>query len=76
VAGTGLTLTFTPIGPGEPIAGIEHYEEGRFVDGLWRRGRVLNGDQSHQGRQIQLPPGEMSIQRFSLYRYQWSLTAG
>jgi beta-galactosidase GanA len=70
VAGTGLTLRFTPIGPGEPIAGIEHYEEGRFVDGMWQRGRVLNGDQSHQGRQIQLPPGEMNIQRFSLYRYR------
>ena len=70
VAGTGLTVTFAARGPGDPIAGIERIEEGRFVDGAWRAGRVLNGDQSHQGRHLRLPPGEFGIQRVSLYRYR------
>jgi beta-galactosidase GanA len=70
VAGTGLTLTFVPYGPGDPIAGIERIEEGTFVDGEWRPGRVLNGDQSHQGRHLRLPPGEAGIQRVKLYRYR------
>jgi beta-galactosidase GanA len=70
VAGTGLTVTFAPRGPGDPIAGIERIEEGSFVDGSWRPGRVLNGDQSHQGRHLRLPPGEVGIQRVTLYRYR------
>ncbi len=70
VAGTGLTITFAPDGPGDPIAGIERIEEGSFVDGEWRAGRVLNGDQSHQGRHLRLPPGEFGIQRVTLYRYR------
>lgn len=70
VAGTGLTITFAPYGPGAPQAGILRIEEGQFVDGEWRRGRVLNGDQSHQGRHLRLPPGEFGIQRVELYRYR------
>ena len=70
VAGTGLTITFAPHGPGDPQAGILRIEEGTFVDGAWQRGRVLNGDQSHQGRHLRLPPGEFGIQRLVLYRYR------
>lgn len=70
VAGTGLTVTFAPRRVGDPIAGIERIEEGEFVDGEWRRGRVLNGDQSHEGRHLRLPPGEVGIQRVTLYRYR------
>ncbi|HMB93992.1 MAG TPA: DUF5597 domain-containing protein [Rhodothermales bacterium] len=66
----GLTVTFAPHGPGDPVAGIERIEEGVFVDGQWQRGRVLNGDQSHQGRHLRLPPGEVGIQRLTLYRYR------
>lgn len=70
VAGTGLTVTFAPDGPGDPLAGIERIEEGTFEDGVWRPGRVLNGDQSHQGRHLRLPPGAFGIQRVTLYRYR------
>ncbi len=70
VAGAGLTVTFAAGGPGDPSAGIERIEEGRFVNGAWRAGRVLNGDQSHQGRHLRLPPGEFGIQRVRLYRYR------
>jgi len=68
-AGTGLTITFAPQGPGDPIAGIDRIEEGTMIDGKWQPGRVLNGDQSHQGRHLRLPPGEAGMQRVTLYRY-------
>jgi beta-galactosidase GanA len=70
VAGTGLTVTFAPVSAEGAIAGIERIEEGRYVDGAWQRGRVLNGDQSHQGRHLRLPPEEIGIQRVRLYRYR------
>lgn len=70
VAGTGVTVTFATHGPGPPLAGIERVEEGMFIDGTWQGGRVLNGDQTHQGRHVRLPPGEVGIQRVTLYRYR------
>ncbi|HEY1606462.1 MAG TPA: DUF5597 domain-containing protein [Allosphingosinicella sp.] len=70
VAGSGVTFTFAPVTPGPPQAGLERVEEGHYVDGVWRRGRVLNGDQTHQGRFVRLPSGSWGIQRVRLYRYR------
>ncbi|HEX5183035.1 MAG TPA: DUF5597 domain-containing protein [Allosphingosinicella sp.] len=70
VAGSGVTFTFAPVTPGPPQAGLERVEEGRYVDGQWQRGRVLNGDQTHQGRFVRLPSGSWGIQRVRLYRYR------
>jgi beta-galactosidase GanA len=67
VAGKGLTVTFSA---DEGIVGIEQIREGRYVDGRWVPGRVLNGDQSHQGRHLRLPPNAFGIQRVRLYRYR------
>lgn len=67
VAGNGLTVTFSA---DEGIVGIESIREGRYVNGVWAPGRLLNGDQSHQGRHLRLPPGEFGIQRARLYRYE------
>jgi hypothetical protein len=69
IAGSGLWITPTPVGPGPHIAGIESAWEGRFEAGQWRRGRLLNGDQTHQGRRVQFPRDHFSIQRVRLYRY-------
>jgi beta-galactosidase GanA len=69
IAGSGLIVTFAPNSPGDPIAGIASIEEGTFVNGHWVDGRRLNGDESHQGRHLRLPPGQFSIQRVKLYRY-------
>ena len=33
-------------------------------------GRLLNGDESHQGRHRRIPEGKFGIQRVKLYRYQ------
>ncbi|HEX4737185.1 MAG TPA: DUF5597 domain-containing protein [Allosphingosinicella sp.] len=70
VAGSGVTFTFAPVTPGPPQAGLERVEEGRFVGGQWQRGRLLNGDQTHQGRFVRLPSGSWGIQRVRLYRYR------
>jgi beta-galactosidase GanA len=71
MAGQGVTVTFMPLGAGPAQAGIASAWEGRFAkDGRWVPGRLLNGDQTHQGRHIRLEPGQFQIQRVTLYRYQ------
>jgi beta-galactosidase GanA len=69
MAGSGVTFTFAPATPGPAVAGVESIWEGRYVDGKWVPGRLLNGDESHQGRHLRLPPGPIVIQRVKLYRY-------
>ena len=70
-AGQGITVTFKGTGDGPPLVGIDLAEEGVFdVQGKWQPGRRLNGDQTHQGRHIRLPPGKPQIQRVRLYRYR------
>ena len=66
VAGSGITLTFEA---DKGQAGILSIYEGTYEDGNWVPGRLLNGDQSHQGRHLRIPPGEYGIQRIQLYRY-------
>jgi beta-galactosidase GanA len=70
-AGQGITVTFTGADSGAPHVGIDVAEEGTFdAAGKWLAGRRLNGDQTHQGRHIRLPPGEPQIQRVKFYRYR------
>jgi len=69
IAGTGIIVTFTPNSPGEPIAGIVSIQEGKYENGRWIGGRWMNGDQSHQGRHLRLPPDSFGIQRIKLYHY-------
>ncbi len=68
LAGTGVTLTVEPA-DGQGRIGFDRVEEGRYEGGQWIPGRRLNGDQTHQGRHVRLPPGEFGVQRFRLYRY-------
>lgn len=70
IAGTGLTVTFAPHTPGDPIAGLLSVEEGHFEDGRWVGDRRLNGDQTHQGRHVRLPADAFGVQRVRLYRYR------
>ena len=71
IAGQGLIVTFAPLGAGPPLAGIDSAWEGTFnAAGVWVPGRLLNGDQTHQGRHVRLAPGEFQIQRVRLYRYR------
>ena len=69
VGGRGITVTAKPAGQGPSQAGFATAEEGVFdAQGRWVRGRLLNGDQTHQGRHIRLGD-EWQIQRIKLYRY-------
>jgi beta-galactosidase GanA len=70
-AGQGITITFKGAEPGAPKLGIEVAEEGVFdAQGSWSPGRRLNGDQTHQGRHVRLPPGKPQIQKVRFYWYQ------
>ena len=68
LAGQGITITMEP-GDGKGRLGIDSVHQGHFVDGQWRQGRWLNGDETHQGRHVRLPPGDYAIQRVRLYEY-------
>lgn len=68
LAGQGVTVT-VEAEDAKVRVGFETVDEGRYVDGVWQAGRRLNGDQTHQGRHIRLPPGDYAVQRFTLYRY-------
>ena len=68
IAGQGVTVTFEPVNGGS--AGIDKAWEGRFEKGRWMPGRLLNGDQTHQGRHIALYAGDWKIQQVRLYTYR------
>jgi beta-galactosidase GanA len=71
VAGQGLIVTFEPVGGPALAAGIDSDWEGTFdAAGTWVPGRLLNGDQTHQGRHLRLAPGQFQIQRVRLYQYR------
>ena len=59
-----------PTTPGDPIAGIERIDEGRYEGGPFVVTRRLNGDETHQGRQLRLPMRTFGLQRVKLYRYR------
>ena len=68
IAGRGLIVTFETTG--DSVAGIGSMDEGKFVKGKWITGRRMNGDQSHQGRHMDLPVNTFSIQKVRLYKYK------
>ena len=68
--GKGAVLTFEPLGSDPPIAGIDTAWEEVLQNGRLVRGRLLNGDETHQGRHIRLPPGDVTVQQVRLYRYR------
>jgi hypothetical protein len=49
MAGSGISILFSPNTPGPPLAGIGTVEEGDFVDGRWVPGRQFAGDETAQG---------------------------
>jgi beta-galactosidase GanA len=70
VAGKGMTVTFSNANGDGSVAGIEKLTEGGYDNGVWKEGRWLNGDESHQGRHVRLPADDFSMQRVKLYRYR------
>jgi hypothetical protein len=68
VAGSGMTVKFSPNTPGPALAGFGTVEEGSFVNGLWVPGRQLAGDETEQG--VSLTFRNQGIQHITLYRYE------
>ncbi|MBI1366618.1 MAG: hypothetical protein GC153_11770 [Alphaproteobacteria bacterium] len=67
-AGAGVTFTFEPA-DGAGRAGVLSADQVDYENGAERTLRRLNGDETHQGRHIRLPPGAVTMQRVKLYRY-------
>ncbi|MDR2810290.1 MAG: DUF5597 domain-containing protein [Tannerellaceae bacterium] len=44
IAGSNIIVTFIPDSPGPRMAGFLSVYEGEYVDGTWKSGRLLNGD--------------------------------
>lgn len=70
IAGRGVVVTFEPRSSDGSIAGIGIMDEGRFSGGKWIPGLRMNGDQTHQGRHMNLPGHTYSIQKVRLYTYK------
>lgn len=75
-AGSGVVATFKDVTQKNTI-GIESIWEGEYLPSndsknslpIWTPGRLLNGDESHQGRHLSLTFGEFQAQRILLYKY-------
>ena len=70
IAGRGVVVTFEPRSNDGSIAGIGIVDQGRFSGGKWIPGLRMNGDQTHQGRHMNLPGHTYSIQKVQLYKYK------
>jgi len=70
IAGTGIVVTFSPATGMKQSVGILRADEGEYINGKWKPGRRMNGDQDHQGRHIRIPVNEYSIQQVKVYDYQ------
>jgi hypothetical protein len=68
--GSGFRVSFVPDSAGPPHAGIDFIEEGRMLDGAWKPGRRLNGDENDQGRYWRFSPQGIHIERTVLYRWE------
>lgn len=69
VAGTGVVITVAHKNP-QKLVGLASIVEGEFIEGKWRNGRNLNGDENHQGRHLRINTGDYSTQKLRLYTYQ------
>jgi beta-galactosidase GanA len=70
IAGRGFTVTFAPAS-GVGALGVDKAWEGAYdARGNWVAGRLLNGDQTHQGRHIRLDPTRFQTQHVKLYSYR------
>jgi hypothetical protein len=70
VAGSGLTVYFLrDPDTDNHIAGIASIEQLAYVNGGWTTARVLNGDQSDQGRALLMNAHTPTVYRVHLYAY-------
>ncbi len=70
VAGTGVVITFKHQENKDLNVGLLKVDEGKFENNSWKILRHLNGDQTHQGRHVNIPVGQFGTQRVSLYSFK------
>ena len=70
VAGTGVVITAKPRENKELNVGLLKVDEGNFINNKWTMKRHLNGDQTHQGRHINIPTNQFGIQKVEFYEYR------
>jgi beta-galactosidase GanA len=71
IVGSGLTVTFTRDPDADnQVAGISRVEQMSKVNGQWVVDRLLNGDQTNQGRQLSMAAHDVQIFRVRLYSYR------
>ena len=70
IAGTGAVITFKNKENKTINIGLLKVDEGIFVNKIWKTIRHLNGDQTHQGRHINIPTNQVAIQKVKLYEYE------
>lgn len=44
IAGSNIDVTYVPLSPGPKMAGLASVWEGTYENGVWKPGRLLNGD--------------------------------
>ncbi|CAH0994363.1 hypothetical protein EMA8858_00472 [Emticicia aquatica] len=70
VAGTGVVITFKHRENKDLNVGLLKVDEGNFENNVWKVKRHLNGDQTHQGRHVNIATNQISVQRVELYLYK------
>jgi beta-galactosidase GanA len=70
VAGTGVVITFKHRDNKDLNVGLLKVDEGNFENNVWQVKRHLNGDQTHQGRHVNIPTNQIQTQRVALYLYK------
>lgn len=70
VAGSGVVITTKSIENKDLNIGLLKVDEGNFINNKWTVKRHLNGDQTHQGRHINIGTNQFGIQRVEFYGYR------
>lgn len=70
VAGTGVVITFKHRENKDLNVGLLKVDDGYFEKNQWMIKRHLNGDQTHQGRHVNIATHQFGVQRVMLYVYK------
>ncbi|MCF8326366.1 MAG: DUF5597 domain-containing protein [Leadbetterella sp.] len=70
IAGSGVVITTKSVENKDLNIGLLKVDEGNFVNNHWTVKRHLNGDQTHQGRHINIGTNQFAIQRVEFYGYR------
>jgi beta-galactosidase GanA len=70
IAGSGVVITAKSTENKDLNIGLLKVDEGNFTNNQWTVKRHLNGDQTHQGRHINIGTNQFGIQRVEFYGYR------